>query len=36
LSRIDQLNEKVSEFINQEPSLTEVDAFSQRFYKHFI
>ena len=36
LSRIDELNDIVGEFINQEPSLTEVDAFSQRFYKHFI
>jgi len=36
LSRIDELNEIVGEFINQEPSLTEVDAFSQRFYKQFI
>ena len=36
LSRISELNEIVGEFINQEPSLTEVDAFSQRFYKHFI
>jgi hypothetical protein len=36
LSRIDQLNEIVGEFINQDPSLTEVDAFSQCFYKNFI
>ena len=36
LSRIGELNEIVGEFISEEPSLTEVDAFSQRFYKHFI
>jgi len=35
-SRIDELNEAVGEFINQEPSLTEVDAFSQCSYKRFI